>query len=127
VDRDRIESQAWADFAEGKRDEAVAQMRKLAEEVNSTFQASDQIPAREMLADMLLEMKQPDQALVEYQADLKVDPNRFDGLYGAARAAEMSGKPEQARGYYAQLEKQCADSGSQRPELAQARTVLHGE
>ncbi len=45
-----------------------------------------------MIADMLLESKRPQQALAEYQTDLKLHPNRFDGLYGAARAAEAAGK-----------------------------------
>ena len=49
-----------------------------------------------MLADLLLETKHPDQALAEYETDLKFNPNRFNGLYGAASAAEMAGKNEQA-------------------------------
>jgi len=55
---------------------------------------------------------------------LKESPNRFDGLYGAARAAEMAGKGEQASAYYSQLLKVC-DGGvnSSRPELARAKTL----
>ena len=82
------------------------------------------IPAREMLADMLLEMNQPAQALTEYEADLKFNPNRFDGLYGAAHAAELADKHDQANTYYAQLVKVCDGAKSDRPELSRARGLL---
>ena len=49
-----------------------------------------------MIADILLEAKRPQQALAEYQTDLKLNPNRFNGLYGAARAAEAAGKQKDA-------------------------------
>jgi len=77
-----------------------------------------------MLADLLLEIKRPDQALAEYEADLKFNPNRFDGLYGAARAAEMAGKTEKANTYYAQVLKLCDGSNSDRPELTRAKALL---
>ena len=78
---------------------------RIAEEEESTGDEPEDIPAREMLADLLLEAKHPDQALAEYETDLKFNPNRFNGLYGAASAAEMAGKNEKAVGYYAQLVK----------------------
>ena len=46
----------------------------------------------EMLGDMLLESKHPEEAMVEYEATLKTNPGRFDALYGAAQAAEQAGK-----------------------------------
>src|SRR5437899_5565423 len=88
VDQDRKEAEAWVAHAEGKDDDAVKMLRGLAEQEESTGEEPEGIPAREMLADMLLDMKRPEQALTEYEADLKFNPNRFDGLYGAARAAE---------------------------------------
>ncbi len=48
-------------------------------------------PARELLGDMLLQMKKPAEALVEYQATMKKEPNRFRGVYGAAKAASLAG------------------------------------
>jgi tetratricopeptide (TPR) repeat protein len=77
-----------------------------------------------MIADMLLEMKQPEQALAEYKTDLKFYPNRFNGLYGAARAAEMAGQTSQATEYYAVLVKTCEGSTSERPELAKAKQAV---
>jgi len=124
VDQDRREALAWIDHAEGKNEEAIPLLRAIADKEDGALGAGDALPAREMLADMLLEMKHPEQALAEYEADLKVNPNRFDGLYGAARAAEMAGKNDQAKTYYAQLVKQCDGSNSERPELGQAKELL---
>jgi tetratricopeptide (TPR) repeat protein len=124
VESDRREAAAWVAHAEGKDDEAIKALRSLADDDEGVSEASDGIPAREMLADMLLEMKRPEQALIEYEADLKANPNRFDGLYGAARAAEMAGKSDKANTYYAQLVKSCNGSNSGRPELNHARKLL---
>jgi hypothetical protein len=77
-----------------------------------------------MLADMLLEMKCPEQALAEYKAGLKFFPNRFNGLYGAAQAAEMARRASQATEYYTVLVKNCEGSSSLRPELAMAKQAL---
>jgi tetratricopeptide (TPR) repeat protein len=126
VDRERREATAWTEYAEGKEASAINRLRALAEKDRGTLEASDELPAREMLADMLLEMSRPEQALAEYEIDLKKNPNRFDGLYGAARAAEMAGQRAQAKTYYTQLVKQCAGSSSDRPELSHARTALDG-
>ena len=82
------------------------------------------MPAREMLADMLLEMKRPEQALAEYKGDLKFNPKRFNGLYGAAQAAEMAGQTAEATEYYAVLVKTCEGSSSARPELAKAKQAM---
>jgi uncharacterized protein HemY len=63
-------------------------------------------------------------ALPEYEADLKFNPNRFNGLYGAARAAEIAGKSEKSDAYYAQLVNTCSGSNSDRPELSRAKALL---
>ena len=77
-----------------------------------------------MLADMLTDMKQPAQALAEYESDLKFNPNRFDGLYGAAHAAELAGNNTEANTYYAQLLKVCNGAASDRPELSKAKALV---
>jgi len=77
-----------------------------------------------MIADMLLEAKRPQQALAEYQTDLKLNPNRFNGLSGAARAAEQAGKSSDATEYYALLLAVCEGSNSSRPELSRARELV---
>jgi len=122
--QDYQEAHAWILHAEGKDDEAIASLRTLADKNDKLGDEPGGIPAREMLADLLLEAKRPEQALAEYQTDLKLYPNRFNGLYGAARAAEMAGKSDQATDYYAQLLKVCSGSDSQRPELSRARELV---
>lgn len=125
VDQDRKEATAWLDHAEGRNDAAIAALRTIAEKEEASGDESDGgTPAREMIADMLLEMKQPEQALAEYKTDLKFYPNRFNGLYGAAQAAEMAGQMSQATEYYTVLVKTCEGSTSERPELAKAKQAV---
>jgi tetratricopeptide (TPR) repeat protein len=118
------EAEAWVAHAEGRDEEATKSLRAIAEEEESTGDEPEDIPAREMLADLLLETKHPDQALAEYETDLKFNPNRFNGLFGAASAAEAAGKNEKAAAYYAQLVKVCAGSNSDRPELGKAKALV---
>lgn len=119
------EVQAWLAFAEKKNDDAVRQMRQVADTQDVVGKAEVDIPAREMLADMLLELNRPDQALAEYEKALKTDPNRFHGLAGAARAAELAHQLEKANSYYAQLLKNCDDGKhSDRPELRSAKMLV---
>ncbi|MGZ4815338.1 MAG: tetratricopeptide repeat protein [Terriglobales bacterium] len=124
MDTDRDEIRAWLAFAENKNDEATTIMRLVADKQDMHGKGEVELPAREMLADMLLEMNQPEAALAEYEKSMKVDPNRFNGLYGAARSAELLKQPEKSRQYYAQLVKNCEGSNSDRPELAKAREQL---
>ena len=105
-------------------DDAVEAMRPIADKEDSLGDEPEGVPAREMIADMLLEAKRPQQALAEYQTDLKLNPNRFNGLYGAAQAAEAAGKQLKAAQYYAELVKVCAGSNSERPELSRAKGLV---
>ena len=124
TEHDLKQAQAWLAFAEGKYDDALEALRPLADKEDTLGDEPQGIPAREMIADMLLEAKRPQQALAEYQTDLKLNPNRFDGLYGAARAAEAAGKQTDAAEYYALLLKICNGSNSTRPELSRARELV---
>jgi tetratricopeptide (TPR) repeat protein len=124
VDMLRQEGLAWVAYAEGRDEEAIAALRKIADHEDAVGEEQTSMPAREMLADMLVEMKRPEEGLSEYQGDLKFNPKRFDGLYGAARAAEMAGQASQAEEYYALLVKSCEGSTSDRPELAKAKQAV---
>jgi len=118
------ETRAWLAFAQGKNDEALRLLRGVADKQDKVGKGETETPAREMLADMLLEMNRPQEALAEYELSLKTDPNRFNGLFGAARAAELTGHKEKAAGFYAQLIKNCEGSNSERPELAKAKALV---
>jgi len=122
---------AWVAFAEGKKDEALATMREavaLEDKTEKSAISPGPIkPARELLGEMLLETGKPAEALAEFEATMKKEPNRFRGVYGAAVAAERSADQQKARTYYMQLLKICehGDSGV-RPELAAAHAATTG-
>jgi tetratricopeptide (TPR) repeat protein len=114
----RGEMLAWVAFAAGNSADALKHMRESAELQDKVGQGEVDIPAREMLADMLLELGQPQEALTEYKQALRLSPNRFNGLYNAGKAAEAAGDRVQARSYYAAL-LESTDQGSRstRPEI----------
>ena len=124
MQQDYQEAEAWILHAEGEDGKAAGILRTLADKNDKLGDEPGWIPAREMLADLLLEAKHPQQALAEYQTDLKLNPNRFNGLYGAARAAESAGKHGDANEYYTLLLKTCEGGGSTRPELSHAKELL---
>ena len=119
---------AWQARAEGKNDEALALMRATAE-LEATTDKHNISPgpialARELLGDMLLEAKQPALAMAEYDAALKISPNRFKALQGAARSAELAGERDRAKAYYTRLLTVAAASDGQRAEIAEARAFV---
>jgi tetratricopeptide (TPR) repeat protein len=124
VASDYQEALAWIQHAEGKDDAALATLRKLADDTDKSNEEPESVPAREMLADMLLDLKRPQQALDEFETDLKLHPNRFNALYGAAQAAEQSGDRKDADEFYSQLLKTCEGGNSTRPELSHAKELL---
>ena len=81
------------------------------------------LPARELLADLLLELNDPAAALKEYQLSLQSERNRFRSLLGIARAAKQTGDAPKARAAYEKLVT-LASAGADRPELTEARTYL---
>jgi tetratricopeptide (TPR) repeat protein len=122
---ERSEMLAWTAFAAGKQDEALSQMRAAADLQDKVGQGEVDIPAREMLADMMLEFGQPRQALAEYDTALKLSPNRLNGLYNAGRAAEAAGEKQRAEVYYADLLKSTGNgANSTRAEFAHARSFV---
>jgi hypothetical protein len=127
VEVQRLGAQAWVELAQGKRAMALALMLQSADMQDASEKATVTPgyvgPAREQLGEMLLELKQPAQALKEFEASAAHDPNRFRGTYGAALAAAQAGDAAKARAYYAKL-MELAGKGDARPELQQAKTWL---
>jgi tetratricopeptide (TPR) repeat protein len=75
-----------------------------------------------MLAELLLLHHHGDESLAEYQAVLKIAPNRFNALYGAGSAAEASGNAPAANQYFRKLIEVAV--GDERPELVAARKKI---
>jgi tetratricopeptide (TPR) repeat protein len=121
-------AQAWLAWARKDGLEAASLMRAAADLEDSTYKhpitPGQLLPARELLGDLLMELQRPSQALVEYEASLQLNPNRFNGLYGAARAAELSGDRAKAAAYYRQLLAACEKADSERQEVRRARLFL---
>jgi tetratricopeptide (TPR) repeat protein len=117
----REEIVGWEAFAEARSGDALAAMRKAADQQDKLGQMEVDIPAREMLGDLLLLENRPEEALTEYRMALKLSPNRLNGLLSAGNAAEQAKRPEEARSFYNAAARQ-TDSGahSQRPEIAHA-------
>ncbi len=130
VEIQRLAAAAWIALGEGKSDEALKFMRAAAdlEDRNEKHIVTPGrlVPAREMLGEMLLEVKQPQAALKEFEASQQREPNRFRNYLGAARAAEMAGDRAKAAAYYQKLLALAKDTDSARPELVSAKKFTAG-
>ena len=104
-----LAASAWLDLRAGRQGDALKQMREAAAREDATEKAAvtpgPLAPARELLADMLMELGSPREALGEYRASLKREPNRYRSLRGAADAAAAAGDREAAAAYEAELQK----------------------
>lgn len=82
------------------------------------------IPARELLGDLYMEIGEFTKALEAYETDLKRHAGRFNGVYGAARAAKKLGENEKAAMYFNQLLALAKQSEEKRPEVAEAELFV---
>jgi tetratricopeptide (TPR) repeat protein len=119
----QLETEAWVVYAEGKSDEALKTLRAAADREDADGVDSLAMPAREMLADLLLELKRPAESLVEYKAALKNSPNRFNSLYGAGHAAQLASDAAAASTYFNKLMEISAPTAD-RAELTEAKSYL---
>jgi hypothetical protein len=128
VEIQRLGTAAWIALAEGKNEEALRFMRASAdlEDRNEKHIVTPArlLPARELLGEMLLELKEPAAALRELEASQQREPNRFRNYALCARAADAAGDPATARKYYGKLAALARDPAANRPELVRARMVL---
>jgi tetratricopeptide (TPR) repeat protein len=122
-----LASLAWVALAQTKSNEAIALMRQAAEVEDKSEKnivtPGRLLPARELLGDMLMELRRPAEALKEYEASQQREPNRYRGLYGAGQAAAQSGNRDKARHYFSKLI-ELAGSGDLRSETETARRYL---
>jgi tetratricopeptide (TPR) repeat protein len=119
---------AWLARAEGKQEESLRLMRAAAELDDATEKhpvtPGSILPAREQLGELLLELEQPAAALQEFETSLRSAPNRFNGLYGAARAARLAADQKRAKTYYAKIVALCRQADGIRPEVEEAKAFL---
>jgi len=127
VEVSRLAVTAWTALAQGKADEALGLMRAAADAEDKSEKhivtPGRILPARELLGEMLLELKRPAEALKEFESSQVREPERFRGYSGAAQAAAASGDKAKARRNFAKLV-EMAGQGAPRPEVAQARAFL---
>ena len=130
VDISRQAAVAWLTFAGGNKSEGLRLMTAAADQEDRTDKAAVSpgpiAPARELLGEMLLEAGNAREALVAFEATMRKEPNRFRGVYGAARASEALGNRAAARRYYADLIAIAKAADTERPELVRARAFVRG-
>jgi predicted Zn-dependent protease len=79
------------------------------------------LPARELLADMLLDQRRAAEAQAEYERTMLNEPRRLRSMFGAARAAERAGDMAAARKHWALLLEVAGKADAGLPEVAAAR------
>jgi hypothetical protein len=127
IDIERRAAAGWLARAEGRPEEAL----RLLQEAADLEAASDKhpvtpgrvLPACELYGDLLLELGRPKDALAQYEASLKVAPNRSYALAAAVRAASAAGQDDKARAFRATLEKVTAAGERAHPELTKVTSA----
>src|SRR5690242_7260 len=127
VEVQRLAASGVLAHAKGNDTQAV-ELARAAAELDASMDKhpatpAEVLPARELLADLLLELNDPAAALKEYQLALQSERNRFRSLLGIARAAKQTGDATKARAAYEKLVT-LASGGTDRPEIAEAKTFL---
>jgi tetratricopeptide (TPR) repeat protein len=130
VEIEGMVASAWLAHADRRDEESLRLMRAAADLDDATDKhpvtPGAILPAREQLGELLLELKQPAAALREFETSLVQAPNRFNSLYGAARAARFAGDQKAATSYYGKLVDLVRNADSTRPEIEEAKTYLAG-
>ena len=123
-----LASQAWIALVEGRKEEAIAEMRHAAdlEDRSGKHVAMENrlSPMREMLGELLIEAKEPAHALKEFETSLRNNPNRYRSFAGAAMAADRAGDRARARSYYEKLVTLAGNADTARPDLIKAKQYL---
>jgi tetratricopeptide (TPR) repeat protein len=121
-------SEAWIKLMKGKSKEAVALMSEAAAMEEATEKhpvtPGEVVPSRELLGDMLMELKDYPGALEAYEADLKTHPGRFNALFGAGLASQKNGNEKKARVYFQELIDGRSVAAQKRKEWKKAEQFL---
>lgn len=128
TDEQMLSVSAWIALAEGDKAQAERLLRRAADSednsVKNVLMENRLYPLRELLAELLAETGQAETALKEFEVAGKAYPNRYRGLYGAARAAEAAGQKAKAGDYYARFVTLTANADGTRPEVARAMAFI---
>ncbi|HLB13315.1 MAG TPA: hypothetical protein VJM14_00135 [Burkholderiales bacterium] len=120
--------QGLAACAAGKHPEGIEILRKAAAREDATEKHAVTpgllLPAREVLAETILQWGKPADALREYEAVLAKEPNRYRAFAGAAQAAARAGDAKKTAYYSARVVELTDKADSPRPEVAQAKRIL---
>ena len=118
----------WIEYSKGNSEKAIEYMKIASDLESKTSKAAvtpgEIIPADELLADLYLALNRPREALESYKINLKGHPFRFNGIYGAAKAAQKLNNTQLAAYYFNQLVELSSDTNSLRPEVSEAKDFL---
>lgn len=118
----------WIEYSKGNADKAIEYMKLASNLESETSKAAvtpgEIIPADELLADLYLALNRPEDALKAYKLNLKGHPSRFNGIYGAAKAAQQLNDTKLTAYYFQKLIKLSENVNSSRPEIAEAKEFL---
>ena len=124
------ETAALIDLAAGRRDQAVQTLQAA---TRAELQLPPPLglpapikPAPELLGEVLLELKRPNEAIEPFEQALRRNPNRSLSVLGLARAAAALGRTETARERYVELMTNFDAADRDLPELEEARRVIEG-
>ena len=129
VEIQELAVRAWSALVDGKKVEALRQMKSAAQLEDGTEKSAvtpgPLAPARELLGDMLLELHQPAQALKQFEATLDKEPGRLHALYGAAHAAQLTENREVSQKLFREMAKVCSRADNPaRSELIEAQQSI---
>ena len=88
---ERDEAHAWLAFAQGQMETAIKMVTVVADKQDREGKGEVELPAREMLADMLLLGGRPAEALTQYRLCLRTDPNRLNAFNRCKACGNVSG------------------------------------
>ena len=131
IEAEKLAVKAWIAFATNHKDDGLALIKQAADLEDATqknpVSPGELLPIREQAGDMLMEMGQPKEALVHYRQTNTTRPNRFNTVYGAAKAAEESGDAAAAKEFYAKLLSLKGDEPTNREQFAYAEKMVNGK
>lgn len=94
IEIQRLQVLAWAEFKAGKREDGIRDARAAADMEDASEKdpvtPGPILPARENLAEMLLQAGRQQEARAEFDAVLKVAPGRYNAMAGAKKSEAVA-------------------------------------